>query len=523
MRDDMRRGRRSATAAALGAATAIALGASQQAGEDVARRQLESGRIFLSQGKFTEALKDFRAVAETHSGTTVADNALLEIARYFLDVAGSAEEAPAPVEMILKKYPTSDSAPDAHLMVGRLALARGRSMSDLDGALANFDRVLTLFPNSDAVPRALVLSGQTQWYAGRLEQSLSNLSRVQVEYSASESAADAYLAAGLVLVSMGDPILAMEEMQQARNRWPSSPAAAAALSRIALLHRLYVRARGGPAYATAEPIGPQRLQDVVSMVATPRGAVYWAARAGTGALVPPTAEKPPAAQRPMFLTLDRFHRVFVVAEEQLRGAAGNPIALLRPRTEGEPQPLGEVEGAVQLSTGDWLVADRDTRAVHKYSPTGEYTGIWTEARLSRLAVTAVDRVAGLDRDEKAIVFFNATGKEIDRLPLRGANYRFENPIDLTFDVFGHLFVLDREAVAVFTPHPPGPGAAPAPAAAAAPARGAPPPSAYRLLTTYADPGEKTPTGFRRATAFAVDPSGVLYLADDRLQRIRVYR
>jgi tetratricopeptide (TPR) repeat protein len=456
----------------------------------------------------------------------VADNALLEIARYYLDIAGDTKEAETAVEAILKRYATSDSAPDAHLLKGRLALAQGHRPADLDTALANFDRVLALFPNSEAVPRALVLSGQTLMYAGRLEEALSNLGRVQVEYSSSEAAADAYVVAGRVLVAEGDPILAMEEMQQARNRWPSSVAAGTALSRISLLHRLFVRAKAGPAYTLSpDSVGPPKVEGVVGMAVTPKGSVYWAAETGTGLLAPAGGDKPPAAQKPRLLTTDNTGQLFVVDNNQLRGTAGNPIDLLKPRTEGAPQPLEEVEGVVQLSTGEWLVSDLNTRAIHKYSRAGEYLGIWTQAKASRLIINHIDQIAGIDRDQKAVVFFDASGKIFDRLPLKGTGYLFENPVDLAYDVFGHLYILDREAIGVFSPYPASKSAAPAPKPAA-PASGKPgltAPTAWRLVTVFSEVADKNPAAFRKAMAFAVDQSGAIFLADDRAQKIRVYR
>ena len=44
----------------------------------------------------------------------------------------------------------------------------------------------------------------------------------------------------------------------------------------------------------------------------------------------------------------------------------------------------------------------------------------------------------------------------------------------------------------------------------------------RLITCYADP-ERNPGAFRRATAFALDQSAALYIADDRAQRILAFR
>ena len=71
------------------------------------------------------------------------------------------------VDTIVKKYATSDSAPEAYVLAGRLALGRSHQGADIDAALANFERVFRLFPTSPAVPRALALAGETMWYARR--------------------------------------------------------------------------------------------------------------------------------------------------------------------------------------------------------------------------------------------------------------------------------------------------------------------------------------------------------------------
>jgi len=530
----MRRHRRLLTLGCLAVFAGAVAAQGPPPDEEIARRQLESGRSFARQRNYAEALKDFRAVAETHASSSVADNALLEIARYYLDIVGDAKEAGAAVDTILKKYATSDSAPDAYLMAGRLALARSRQSADLDTALANFDRVLRLFPGSDAVPRSLHLSGETLWYAGRYEDALANLGRVEVEYPANAAAADAYLTAGRVLVSLGDPLSAMEELQQVRNRWPNSPEAATALAHATLVHRLYVKARSGPAFAlTTETAGPARLQDVVGLTFTSRQALFWATEnslAGTG---PGGDERPQGLGRPRGLARDAAGAVVVIESGTVRPIAGTPLSLAIPKADGTPDFLNKIEGLVQLSNGDWLVADGDQRAIQRFNRAGEYGAAFAQARVTRIAVNSVDEVAGIDRDRKNFVFFDASGKpSAAPVPFRGAGYDLQNPEDLTFDAFGHLYVLDRGAIAVFSPHPvaaaagargtPPAGAAPAAAGrgrgAAAPAPG----RTYRLLTVFAEP-PKGQTGLRRGTVFAVDQSGAVFVHDERAQKILVYR
>jgi len=512
-------------------AWSCALGAivlAQAPGEEVARRQLESGRAFARQGNYTEALKDFRAVADTHPNSSVADNALLEIARYYIDVAGDMKEAAAAVDAIVKKYATSDSAPDAYLLAGRLALARSHQSADLDSALANFERVFRLFPASAAVPRSLTLVGETMWYARRYDDARANLSRTIAEFPTDTTAAEAYLTLGKVLLALGEPILAMEEMQQVRNRWPTTPAASTALARTSLLHRLYIRAKSGPAWAlSTDTIGPAKLQNVVGLAWSGKDALFAATESGLSVLTAGATERPQSVVRPRGVTVDLTGQVVAFDAGALRPPTGAPLTLAVPQSNGTPKALSNLQAATQVSNGDWLVADGSDRVLQRFSSAGTHAGTFGAGRITRLASTETDTVAGLDRDAKSVVVFDGAGTLIARIPLRATGYDLEDAEDLAFDAFGHLYVLNRTSIAVFSPYPAAPpaaatggAAAPAPAPAAAPAAARP--GAYRLLTLFAPP-ENDPAGFRRGTSFVVDPSGAVYLYDNRAERVMVYR
>jgi tetratricopeptide (TPR) repeat protein len=506
----------------------LALGTSlvaQTTDEDVARRQLESGRAFLRQGNYTEALKDFRAVADTHASSSVADAALLEIAKYYFDVAEDYPSASTAVDDILKKYATSHSAPDAYVLAGRLALARSHQPADLDAAVANFDRVIRLFPASTAVPSALELLGETSWYGGKFDDALSYLGRVEAEYSTTLAAADAYLAESRVLVARGDPTAAMEELQQVRNRWPSSAEAVTALARTTVLFRLYVRAHGGgAAYALApDTVGPAKLENVVDLAITPKGALYLATETGVTPLLPPDAPKPPAAGRPRALAVDTSGNLAVLEPGMLHPGTSDPFSFPVLRSNGVTEALSKATAAGQLSSGDWIVADDNEKFLHRYSRVGKYGNVFSTARLSRIAISSSDEVAGLDRDQKGVTLLDAAGKPVGRIPYKGTGYELQNPEALTFDSFGHLYVLDHAAIVIFSPFPPAADpSAPKPPAPTAAATTADHGAAYHLLTTYSEP-DKSPGSFRKATAFAIDRTGTVYLYDDRAQRILVYR
>ena len=133
----------------------VALPRAQGNMEEQARRQLQSGLDFYRAGQYSEALKDFQTVAEGYPNSAVADDALLAIATYQLEIQRDPIAARATADSLIKKYATSDGAPMGYVIMGRATIEIDQTPAGLDSALASFDRVPRLFPSSDAVAPAL--------------------------------------------------------------------------------------------------------------------------------------------------------------------------------------------------------------------------------------------------------------------------------------------------------------------------------------------------------------------------------
>jgi DNA-binding beta-propeller fold protein YncE len=91
------------------------------------------------------------------------------------------------------------------------------------------------------------------------------------------------------------------------------------------------------------------------------------------------------------------------------------------------------------------------------------------------------------------------GKTLGRIPAKGTGYEIDEPVDMTFDTLGHVYVLDRGtgSVLVFG-------------------------AKNRFLTRITIP-ERNPGSFTRPAALAVDATGRLYIFDERSKRIQVYQ
>ena len=463
--------------------------------EVMAARQLESGLAFAREGSYSEALKDFQAVVEMYPTSTAADNALLEIARYHLDEANVPPRALAMLERLLEEYPLSDSAAEAHLLAGRVAMAQGGT-EDFDRALASFQRVSRLFPDAAVVPQARYFSAEIARLMRREQEALDRYRRLAVDYTRNRWAVHARLRMGATLVAMNEPIAAMEELQQVRNGWPDSPEADLALAGLTTLYRLYLRDRSAPVYRSASPAARSgaRLPRVLALQATPDDAVYYLTESAAGLMTSSSnAARPPRVAKPRSLTLSQSGAVVVVGQESVQpGDSAAPLTLSVPQPGRDPKVLKKIEDVVSLSNGDWIVADEDERAIHHFTESGSYLAAFAPIRARKLAVNRRDGVAALDRDRRTVTVLDRSGTVRGRLELRDRALDIRNPVDLSYDDFGHLYLLDREGLYIFD---------------------------HQLALLARVESENRLAPIERATAVTVDSFGRLYIADDKAKQV----
>ncbi|MCL4848222.1 MAG: tetratricopeptide repeat protein [Acidobacteria bacterium] len=486
------------TALAAAAVVAAAGAASGQTtrDEEFARRQYDAGLAFLRDGRYAEALKDFQAVVDGFASSSLADDAMLRIAEYHLDVAGDPATAMATVEALLKRYPSGTAAPFAHVLAGRVALAGGRGEAQLSGALASFDRAVMLYPRSLVVPEATFHAGEALQSVRQHEEALERFVRVSLEYPATSWAIRADLAAARSLVATGRAAAAPAVVQRARSRALAAGDAALADEALRLntiLYRLYLKPQARSRFGFGQAFaGGRQIRDVVAMRFAPAGDLWVAT--SNGAVGYAAADGSPAGS----LASAQGRGLTVLADGSMqlvhRGGLQGPRTPPRTFAAADGRPLDDVAAAVGLSTGDVVVADRRRRAVLRFAPDGRPGASFAAVNASALAVSPMDEVAALDRDAKSVAVFDRDGRPVTRIATKGTGYQLNNPVDVAFDTLGHLYVADRNTgqVLVFD------------------LRGS-------LVTTVASDRVRQPA------AIAVDAAGRLYVADDRARQVLVFR
>jgi hypothetical protein len=450
-------------------------------------------------------MRDFQAVVDAYPTATVADDALLEIARYQLSVARDYDKAQGAIETLLKRYPTGDAAAFAYVLDGELALRRGRQAPDVDRAIGNFQRVPRLFPASDAVPVALLAHADTLRILNDCAAAAPQYDVVRLHYPRSRQAHDANVGASRCQVANQQPVDAIVLLQQGA-RTVSDPAAITRVRALnGILYRLYLRAPQPPfAYAEVSYAGVSgRMRDVTG-VAVHGDLLHTVTGNGVGTL---DLAKNGAAiastklENARGVFIDRDGKPVSYSSRSITGANDRalPLAVMKP--DKTPRMLEDITAVAMLSTGELLVADGDGPLVHRFAADLKALGPRLQTRAHRLAVNSVDQIAALDRSERTITLWWPDSKPGGRIATRGPGWQLDEPTDIAFDFFDHLYVLDRGSATVLvfalTPQ-------------------------IRLIASFSLP-ERAPGAFRRAAAMALDASGRLFIYDDRAERIQVYQ
>jgi hypothetical protein len=339
----------------------------------------------------------------------------------------------------------------------------------------------TLFSDADAT-RA----------TGRTDDAIGKYQRVMAEYPASIWAARSALESARTMVGQGNWAPAMRQMEDVYLKFPRTPEAEHALERNTILHRLRLR-QGQPVFRYARTaVSGNSLRRVVDVAVDSAGQVHVATRQSvavfneSGGLVrtEPTSELRAFALRGDVPTL-LFDRSF-----KQGASAVAPILISDQNRVRE----ADIQAGAILSDERLLISDRRTKAIHVVSLTGAYQSRFTAVDAVRLAVGPHGQVAAIERDTQVLWLIGADGKGRP-LPLTGAGYQLRAPSDVAFDSLGHLYVLERDSVMVFTP-------------------------AGEFLTVFA-PGAAA-GAFRMAVAFHVDAAGRLYIYDEDTERLQVF-
>ena len=473
-----------------------------QTGDEAAARQLlDAGRAALAAGKSAEATTAFETIATKYPRTSVADEALLERARYQLDVQHDDKAAAGSIERLLADYGASNSVPAGQVLRARLGLVESAPADQRKSALATLDRLATEHSGTDVAAEALFRAAEASEDAGNSD-ALNRFNELAARYPGMPVVADGLLHAAALHAAAGESLKAMEALQRVRTRYPKTAAAATALNQLTILHRIYLRPPVVAVFGYTRSVGggAGRIRDFRDLLVNRANHLLVATRNAVtefGAVGEVVGTRQVSETEAAFL--DAQDHLFTIHDDGvIRGEGRSPLALATARSNGRVEPI-DIDAAAAISTGDLVVANRAQKTLVRFSADGRPKGEIAKAiGARRLAVSQQDNLAALDVDQRTVTILSRDGRVLGRVAERGTAYQLRQPVDIAFDALGHLYVLDRAAVYVFT------------------ARG------DRLLATFTSP-DKTAGAFSNAQGLALDAAGRLYIYEGRTEVVQVYQ
>jgi TolA-binding protein len=471
----------------------------QESANVQARRLLEDGRVYWTQGKLKQAIENFNIIVASFPNSDSVDQALLEIGRYRMDVEGDTEKAKASFDQVAKQYPQSPGAPGAYYYLGLLTLNRATTAADLDDALAQFTRVQNLYPRSDWVPRALQAMGLVHRRAGRLADAVDVSRRVSLEYPSTAAAAAAQFQVGQCLALLGEPRPAMEEFQRVRNRFPASEWAPRALDRITALYRLFGGAKPTFALDSGYSVASgDMLKDVRAILMTSSGTLWILSDKSKVAAPYDAGGKAGSSlgvEDPRALSLTSREEIVVAVKTAVRIGPKDIKSFSVPSDKpGVPEPLERILSATVTPGGAVLVADEKKKKVHRFDASFQYLGTFPEKdpkerTVTRMLLDGEGGIVLLDKEEKTVRVYDEAGRVLRTLGPAG----LKKPVDAAVDPFRNTYVVDEEAgVLVFG-------------------------EKGQLLTTLGG------AEMKKAKALTLDPTGAVLVYDERAEKILRFR
>jgi TolA-binding protein len=473
------------------------LSSAAQAPSDLARQHLESGIQFYEQQRYNQALNDFQIIVSSMATSEFADDALLRIGRYYLDVEENFTKAKENLDTILRSYPTSDSAPGAYYYLGEVIYRSDRTGRTLDDALANYQRVF-LYPDNPWIPAALYSTGAALERQGKFQEAVDAYFTVIVDHPRSEWTGGARLGVGRSFVRQGDPAEAMVQFQEARNTLPDGKEAESALDWLTLLFRLYGTRMLGQSVtfrrdAAFNPVLKDKLNDVVAVRAS-SGGIHVLDRDKKRVMTFDRQGKVTGTQQavePYGLFVDPRGDL-VVANERAVTVEGKPVTFAVPSDKG-PKPLEKIRWAVRDRLGDIYVYDENEKKLLRFNPSGDLLGPFpdsTPREILRVEMDPVGNLLLLDKRDRDVTVLSPEGRAVARIQTAKGQWALKKAVDIAVDPAGYLYVLDEQEakIAVFD-------------------------ASYQFVTLLTQ--QNLSGALSKPVTLDVDASGDLYVFDDK--------
>jgi len=450
----MRRMQKQVCLLALVVASFALPAAAQSQPDAMAEKIFLSGMNLMRDKYYQQAIQDFTSLLSSYPTSSYADNAYLEMGKYYYFIERSTAKALDSFEQIINKYQGRDTTADAYYYKGVIVFEGAAGEQQLQDALANFMRTVQFYPNSPIVADSLYQTGLVEWRLQHFDQAAEHFQRCAFEHPAAPIAPAAQLALGRTWFFLGKVDRALVEIQRVRDLYVDRPEAAVALRWLTLLWRLYYQPKLDSSqlfkYAALQTVkGPGAIEECSGLAFDPAQVLHFSdPKTSRLQIVGPDFRVTGGvgARKPAGVCFDR-RGAFYLADGTgiLSKEAFLPLSWTKPGKK-ESEPVEKAVDVVRTTLNDFYVLNAaDDRVLH-YAPDMRFDSVFApsaEGGVESIAIDPNDRLAVLFKKDKKVNVYDRRGKLVVTIASSGPGYSLESPIRVRFDIFGHIYVLDK--------------------------------------------------------------------------------
>mgnify|MGYP005839054809 CR=1 FL=1 len=428
--------------------------------EDLGKKYYESAMAYLETGNYNQAEEDFEAIIKSLPDSAYADDALLELGKYYLEKENNKEQAEKYFTLLKEKYVKTENGPAGYYYLGRANLILGATIEDFENAYSNFERILVLFPKSKWVQQALHDAAIVKHYLGNDLMAISLLNQAVEKFPKTPYTDLSKLELGLCYLNLDKANLGLYYIQQVINNPYNEELREIAKNYLAFVLRIGFRSKT----PTFNPYEKNSSFSLLANIKEPKQIIYRSDlktfyvfdddsnnifiidRSGK-------LKELKATEKLQSFFLDNKGDIYLVSKKNIINPANKALQFSF-TYELKTKFINNMKEAAVDSAGNYYIVDNTYKGIFKFDNGGNEVKFplhRVNERYKKILIDRRDRLI-LSLENKAILIYKNNAELLKRID-KFEGVSFKEIIDMGFDDFGNFYILDTDLKAVFIYNP----------------------------------------------------------------------
>jgi len=424
--------------------------------EDLGKKYYESAISYLNNGNYKQAIEDFESIIKSLPDSSYADDALLELGRYYLEIENNKVQAERYFSLLKEKYVKTENGPAGYYYLGRTNLLLGATVEDLNNAYANFERIPVLFAKSKWVQQAFHDAGVAQRYLGNNTKAIALLNEAIEKFPKTVFTDLSKLELGICYLKIGKTALALDYIQQVIDNPYDEAIREKARDYLSFVLRHGFRAKtsGFNIYDKDNLFSINiKLKEPKQIIYRRDLKTFYVLDDDTKSVVSidktGKVKERKVAEKPQSFFLDNKGNIYIVSKKAILNP-DNKLLGFTFTYELKTKFLFNLRECAVDSAGNYYILDNAYKGLFKFDNGGneiEFPLHRVNDRYKKVVIDKRDRLF-LNLDDKALVIYKKDAELVGRIE-RFEGVSFKEISDIDFDDFGNLYLLDKDAKMIF--------------------------------------------------------------------------